>query len=86
MIGLAACGETAVRTEYVPLEIPAPLLQPEIVEPREVVTVKDVGGLVVDQAEALDRANGKITSIACIQEAAKAKAAGEMEIDCAEGS
>lgn len=70
---LLASGCAEQKIEYIEV---TPLVPPELrkpVEPpqRQVEGIKDVGLVLADQAEALDKANGQITSIDCILTAAE---------------
>lgn len=67
---IASC---TVETEYrniVP-DVPAALRQPVKVPDRKAETLADVGVILTDHVEALDRANGQISTIDCILTAAE---------------
>lgn len=65
---LSACSapEVRVETRLVAAEIPAQLLEPVSVPDRPVETLADVGLVLADHVEALDKANGQIVSIRSI--------------------
>jgi len=66
MIFLAGCAEPAVEYVEIPRPVPAALLEPVAVPSRPAQTLKDVGLILTDHVQALDRANGQIGAIKCI--------------------
>lgn len=78
---LSACDPTI---EYVPVipDVPRELREPVKVPVRDAATLRDVALILTDHAEALETANGKITTIDCIlsmAEAGRALACGDQE-------
>ena len=69
-----AC-EPEARTEILIPKVPNDLRTPEPKPDRQADSLKDVGLLLIDYDETLDRANGKIEDIDAILTAAEAKAA-----------
>lgn len=62
---MAAC-QTQIEYVRVTPDVPKDLRTPEEVPERKVDTLKDVGLVLTDHVEALDRANGKIAAVDCI--------------------
>lgn len=71
MIFLAGCLEAPVEYVNVIPDVPSDLRQPVAVPQREASTLKDVGLILADHVEALDKANGKIIATDCILTAAE---------------
>lgn len=68
---LASCGTERVVEKIVTPDVPPALLQPVVVEPREIKTIGNLGELVADHVQALDQANGQIIAISEILTCAK---------------
>ena len=62
---LSACD---LPTEYVEVkqQIPESLLAPVVIQPRPVEKLTDVGLVLADYKEGLDKANEQIVAIGCI--------------------
>lgn len=80
---LLASGCVKPTVEYVRVtpEVPEDLRQPVEPPKRKVEGLKDVGLVLADQSEALDKANGQIKAIDCILTAAE----NETEAECLKG-
>lgn len=81
MLGAAllasGCAQPTIEYVRVTPDVPAELRQPVEPPKRRVEGLQDVGLVLADQAQALDRANGQIAAIDCILTAAEAGEAAE---------
>lgn len=79
----SGCAKEA-RIEWIRVtpDVPAELRQPVEPPKRKVAGLKDVGLVLADQAEALDKANGQIAAIDCILTAAE----NDTEVKCLEAT
>ena len=75
---VASCTPRIEYRNIVP-DVPEPLRQPVTVPERRAETLADVGVILTDHVQALDRANGQIIATDCILAAAEAGASPE---DC----
>ncbi|MGB1388641.1 MAG: hypothetical protein ACPG61_07115 [Paracoccaceae bacterium] len=72
-----------VETRLIVPDIPADLRQPVVVPVRDVVSLGDVGLVLTDHVEALDRANGQIAAMDCIIGQVEDAAASRAQRPCA---
>ena len=69
---VSACDpKVRIETVIVTPDVPEILRTPVTVPEREAETLADVGLILTDHVEALDQANGRITAVDCILDAAE---------------